>query len=254
MNARTIGADGKMTMTFQSFIDRLAAAGDRDTLAEALVRFAGGLGLAKFAYVDFRRPDPHLPVYLTNYPTEWVYHYVSRHYDEIDPVLIRARQSVEPFVWHDGMPTADVDGSGKRRQLFGEAAEFGIHCGLAIPVRDGQGRVAMVSFVSDRKPAAARRDIESHCPILHLASVYFHVHARRKLESPASVVAPCLTPPEVACLQWIARGRSPWDVGEILALPSRTVLLHLKCARQKLQAATLSQAVAVALYHRMIEL
>jgi LuxR family transcriptional activator of conjugal transfer of Ti plasmids len=241
-----------MTVILQSFIDRLAAASNREALGEALVRFADGLGLAKFAYIDFRRPDPHLPVYLTNYPTEWVYHYISRQYDEIDPVLIQARQSMRPFVWDDGLG-ADVDRSGKRRQFFGEAAAFGIQCGLSIPVRDGEGRVAMISLVSDRKPAAARCDIESHRDILHLASMYFHVHVRRMLESAPALDGPCLTPPEVACLQWVAQGKSPWDVGEMLGLPTRTVLLHLKDARQKLQAGTLTQAVAVALYHRLIE-
>jgi LuxR family transcriptional activator of conjugal transfer of Ti plasmids len=243
-----------MTMLFQTFIDRLSGASDRETLGEALIRFADGLGLTKFAYIDFRRPRPHLPVYLTNYPTEWVYHYLNQRYEEIDPVVIRARQSIQPFVWDAATPATEADGSAERRRLFGEAAEFGIHCGLSVPVRDGQGRMAMISLVSDRKSPAARRDIERQRDILHLASIYFHTHARRTLETAIVFDPPRLSPPEIACLQWVAHGKSPWDVGETLALPSATVLLHLKNARQKLQAGTLSQAVVSALYYRLIEL
>jgi LuxR family transcriptional activator of conjugal transfer of Ti plasmids len=244
-----------MTIVFQTFVDRLAIASDRENLSEALVRFADTLGIARFAYLDFRSPGPHLPLYLTNFPTEWVYHYIGRRYQEIDPVVIRSQHGVLPFFWDQGMPSIGDRAAEcmEQRRFFGEAAEFGIQCGLSIPVHDGQGRMAMISLVSDRKPATARRDIENHRDILHLASIYFHMHARRKLEGPVPLDPPRLSPPEIACLQWVARGKSPWDVGEKLALPNRTVLFHLKNARQKLKAITLSQAVATALYHQIIE-
>jgi LuxR family transcriptional regulator, activator of conjugal transfer of Ti plasmids len=243
-----------MTIVFQTFVDRLADASDRENLSEALVRFADALGIARFAYLDFRSPGAHLPLYLTNYPTEWVYHYISRRYQEIDPVVIRSRHSVLPFFWDQGMSSIDdrVAECAERRRFFGEAAEFGIQCGLSIPVHGGHGQ-AMISLVSDRKPATARSDIENHRDILHLASMYFHVHARRKLEGPVPLDPPRLSPAEIACLQWVARGNRPWDIGEKLALPNGTVLFHLKNARQKLQASTLSQAVAVALYYQLIE-
>src|SRR5258706_15355288 len=101
-----------------------------------------------------------------------------------------------PFFWDDRMP--GVDASQEQRDLFGEASDCGIRCGLTVPIHDSQGKLATVSFTSDSKPAEIKRDIEVHKDVLHLASIYFHVHARQKLENAVSFDDPHLSPREAA--------------------------------------------------------
>jgi DNA-binding CsgD family transcriptional regulator len=62
-----------------------------------------------------------------------------------------------------------------------------------------------------------------------------------------------LTPREVEVLTWAARGKSAWEIGEILHISKRTVDEHVQAAVRKLDAANRTQAVAIALLHRMIE-
>lgn len=240
-----------MTVVFQAFIDRLAAAAGSDDLNKAMTRFADGLGVTRFTYLGFRRPGPHMPVYLTTYPMDWVYRYASRRYQEIDPVVVLARRSMLPFFWDDQM--LGTDASREQRTFFGEAADFGIRCGLTVPIHDTQGELAAVSFISGRKPVEMKRDFDAHRDVLHLASIYFHVHVRQKLEDAVEFDQPHLSPRESACLQWVVRGKSTWDIAEILSISRRTVVFHIENAKRKLRAVTLPQAVATALYHKLIE-
>jgi LuxR family transcriptional activator of conjugal transfer of Ti plasmids len=182
---------------------------------------------------------------------DWVNHYQNRRYQDIDPVVVAARASRLPFFWSE--QSLGNRASQEQRRFFGEATEFGIKCGLTVPIHDSLTGMATVTFISDRNPAQLRRDIEVHRQLLHLASIYFHVHAGQKLEDAAEKDQPRLSPREVACLQWVVRGKSMWEIGEILSISRRTVVFHVENAKRKLDAVTLPQAVAVALQKRLIE-
>ena len=240
-----------MMPAFQTFIDRLSEAPNGDALGKAMQTFADELGFSKFTYLGFRRPGPQLPVYVTTYPMEWVYHYAGRRYQEIDPVVLQARQSMLPFIWNDR--SAGAQASREQRYFFGEAAEFGIRSGLTVPIHDSQAGLATVTFVSGERPSRLQQQARQHQNALHLAAIYFHAHARRKLDDPLELDRPQLSPREVACLQWVVRGKSTWDIAEILSISRRTVVFHIENAKRKLNAVTLPQAVAIALYNKLIE-
>jgi DNA-binding CsgD family transcriptional regulator len=63
-----------------------------------------------------------------------------------------------------------------------------------------------------------------------------------------------LTPRELEVLTWAARGKSAWEVGEILSISKRTVDEHAVHAMQKLGAVNRTQAVAMAVRDRLIDL
>jgi DNA-binding CsgD family transcriptional regulator len=64
---------------------------------------------------------------------------------------------------------------------------------------------------------------------------------------------PSLTPREREVLTWVARGKSASQIGEILQIAKRTVDEHVHAAVRKLGAANRTQAVALALRSRLIE-
>jgi DNA-binding CsgD family transcriptional regulator len=240
-----------MMPAFQTFIDRLHDATEPEGLRDAMSSLAAPFGLSKFAYLGFPRPSPHQPVLISTYPTQWTDHYFRRRYHDIDPVVAQMRDSLLPFIW-DGEQMGRR-GSDEQRRFFGEATEFDINCGFAVPIHDSHGGIAVVSFASNQWPCELRRSIEEQRHIFHLASLYFHVHARQKLEAIIDVERPHLSPRETACLQWVVRGKSAWDISEILGVSRRTVVFHLENAKRKLDAVTLPQAVAIALQNRIIE-
>jgi DNA-binding CsgD family transcriptional regulator len=240
-----------MTLVLEQFVERLDGMTNREDLGQAMTQFSDGLGLTKFAYMDFRRPTPHVPIYLTNYPSQWVSHYEGRRYQDIDPVVLAARNSLLPFFWDDGFFGRGA--SKEQRNLFIEASDFGIRCGFNVPIYHSEGR-AFVAFATDYKSKEMKRDIKAHKNILHLASIYFPVHARRKLDDRAALKRPNLGAREIECLQWVTRGKTMWDIGEIMSISRRTVVFHLENAKRKLNAVSLPQAVAIALYHNLIQL
>jgi DNA-binding response OmpR family regulator len=59
---------------------------------------------------------------------------------------------------------------------------------------------------------------------------------------------------EVEALTWAARGKTFWEIGEILGLSKRTVEFHLENARRKLGVATRTQALIKAAAGHLIQL
>jgi LuxR family quorum sensing-dependent transcriptional regulator len=53
-------------------------------------------------------------------------------------------------------------------------------------------------------------------------------------------------------LNWVARGKSAWEIGEILKITKRTVDEHVQKATRKLGAANRTQAAAIAIRDRIV--
>lgn len=63
-----------------------------------------------------------------------------------------------------------------------------------------------------------------------------------------------LTPREREVLLWVSQGKSAWEIGEILHIAKRTVDQHVQNVVDKLGAANRTQAVAMAIRDRIIDL
>jgi DNA-binding CsgD family transcriptional regulator len=62
-----------------------------------------------------------------------------------------------------------------------------------------------------------------------------------------------LTGREAEVLNWVARGKSAWEIGEILRISKRTVDEHVQRATRKLGAANRTQAASIAIRDRIID-
>lgn len=231
-----------MHRIFQTFIDRLSESGDITTLRAALSETAESLDLHCFAYVSLPRRPGAEPQHISTYPAAWTTYYLRNHYERLDPVVAQALSSPEPFEW--GL-AGQIGISEPQRQLFEEAAAFGIRCGFTIPIHDGRGPIAAVTFATDEHgaPAFCRR-IEEHGRVLQLMAMYFHAHARRKLAANWAIGGVHLSPRELECLEWAARGKTAWEIGCILGISRHTAAFHLDNAKAKLGVRTILQAVA----------
>ena len=63
-----------------------------------------------------------------------------------------------------------------------------------------------------------------------------------------------LTPREGEVLAWVARGKSAWEIGEILDIAKRTVDEHVQSAVRKLGAVNRTHAVALAIRDHVVEI
>jgi LuxR family quorum sensing-dependent transcriptional regulator len=64
---------------------------------------------------------------------------------------------------------------------------------------------------------------------------------------------PPLTPREREVLARSAQGKSAWEIGTILSVGKRPLDEHAQTAMRKLAAANGTQAVAIALRHRLFD-
>ena len=153
-----------MHRVFQAFIDGLAAGGDADRLRRVLADAGAALDLSCFAYLSMPPRRGDAPELISNYPVEWTDHYLREHYERVDPVIVDALKTTEPFEW--GRESEAKSLSKPQCALLDEAAVFGIRCGFTVPVHDSRGPVAAVTFAADgRRPtfSAALRKIDTYC-------------------------------------------------------------------------------------------
>jgi len=243
----------------QDPVSDLAAdlAGVTDSAARELIflKHIAEFGVCRFAYLN---SSPRLGEWYleSNYPTEWVQHYVANNFAAVDVVPVESRLSPIAFQWRAALAKPCYGPEAER--VFHDAAAFGIHDGYSVPIH-GPGGVALMSLAADDRslfsPAAQPR-----LHALQLMSLYYHLACERSLAaSPASAApqpsgaaalppAPIqLTPRETEVLLWAAKGKTGWEIAHILHLAERTVTYHIENAKAKLGAATRSHAVVKAI-------
>ena len=190
--------------------------------------------------------DPTVKPYVRlTYPSDWVKRYVLMDYASCDPVLRRGFSTSSIFQWSDLVLVNEEE-----LRVIQDAMRHGIgpH-GLSIPVTSKLGHRGLFS-ISYSGPLAAwdRFRILNLKAVVDIAN---KVH-RRVLAEEFGELKIHLSPREIECLRWIARGKEAYDVALILNISVHTVRDYLKSARFKLESATIAQAVSKAIQQGMI--
>ncbi|GEM_PF-3600098 len=176
----------------------------------------------------------------------WQAHYVDHHYDQIDPIFQRMRQSQLPLAWKLEEELSKYKEGETQKVFFEEALAFGLRGGFAIPVHAPQGEFANL-VVQD---AAVLNLINSQPElilILQLVAYYYHARisqllTEKNIAATASLTA-MLTPREMECLQLTAQYKTAKEIAKLLTITPRTVGFHIENAIKKLGVANKYQAV-----------
>jgi LuxR family transcriptional regulator, activator of conjugal transfer of Ti plasmids len=230
--------------SFQEFIDAIQTADDEIGFEKVARRVTERLGFRWFAYLRVADDAPKL---ISSYPKSWTGRYFDLGYQQLDPVVRRARHESKLFSWSGSAP--EVTGTREQRRFFDEATTFGIKSGITVPIRGGFGRMAAFTMATDEPTAPIERLVAESRDVLQLVGLYFHTHLTTKLITSAAKPEPkkILTQRERQCLAWAARGKTVADVAVLVGIAPRTVVFHLEKARQKLNAASIAQGVAEAM-------
>lgn len=229
-----------MHRIFQRFIDLLSSAADVKSFSEAKAVTATALDLSCFAYLALPYQQNKRPLVISTYPANWLTHYLRNHYERIDPIVVHALQDPEPFRWGAGLSTGQA--SSAQRELLDDASQFGIRFGFTVPIHDGHGPIAALTFAVDQQRPQFNTCIDAHSRVLQLMAMYFHAHVRRKVLDDRKLSRTLLSPRELECLQWAAQGKSTWEIGRILHISRHTVASYLDSAKEKLGVRTIVQA------------
>ncbi|MDG4882027.1 LuxR family transcriptional regulator [Mesorhizobium sp. WSM4884] len=225
---------------FHRFAEQLTGSVDKVDLHNALAETASSLDIPLFAYLFPSLQLGRATDLISTYPQPWTSHYLHSRYEDLDPVIDHARRRQETFRWDaDG---GDLDLSTPQRRLMDEANQFGLRSGFTIPIHDRRGLFAALTFASDERQPLFFRVIDRYERALQLIAIFFHIQARRRLTTARTVDGVALSTREIQCLQWAARGKSAWDIGQILGISQRTAAFHLDNAKKKLGVRTVTQA------------
>ena len=221
----------------QILFDMLEGSLDENTVKGALKTFANSCGFDRFAYLHAEG----LEIKTFNiYPERWQRTYLANNYSRIDPVMTKAKRCGEIFSW-----SADEwssRGSSPLRRFRDEAIEHGLRCGVTIPIEASFGSTLLLTFASQEK----RESCCAFDPRIAV-QILMSVHYRLKMIAAATTVTPkqALAPREMGCVIWAAKGKNAWETAMLTGINPRTVQHYLDNARQKFDARTLPQLIAM---------
>src|SRR5580692_3522697 len=232
------------TLSFIAAVDR---AGSADAVLETILSVVKPFGFSQvFAGII---PTPGMSaqqqvanVVLHRWPEKWSQRYFSQGYLFDDPTIQRVTTSTEPFLWSE--LEASYRDSPSARRIMEEAREFALGFGFTVPMLTLDGQSAGFSIASDRG------ELPPHYRgPLQLLAMYSFGRALSLADRPPSVK---LTPREADVLQWIAEGKSDWEISKILHVSEHLVDKMARQIRIKFGATNRTQAVAQALRHKII--
>ncbi len=242
-------------MRISDFIDESNRADSTGSILALMERAAGDLGFDKYAYCALTGHDRYdagenpAPAVAHNFPTAWQDYYFEHDYQTKDPVVLLAPEIERPFLWDWLGERYKLDRA--QDTLMQQASVSGLKVGVGVPLHGPRGNVCLVTFAAgDGHP---HPDVA--LPKLDVLAAQFHsaYSAVGRSENDHRTAA-VLSIRERECLQWIASGKSSWDIGMILNISENTVNFHVKNTLNKLDANTRTLAVVKAIRYGLISL
>ena len=178
--------------------------------------------------------DPYIRL---TYPASWIKRYLQMGYVDIDPVVREGFLRTLPFDWAE----LKIQGAAEASFLADALAHGVGPRGFSIPVQSKHGHRALFSISFSRSEKEWRNFLKSTQPtVIEIAN---RVH-RRVIDEVFGEDRPHLTPRELECLRWVARGKDTSEIAVILDISPHTARYYLKSARYKLDSVTSAQAVS----------
>ena len=198
---------------------------------------------ATFHLVTLQLGDVEAPYIKTTYPDAWISYYLQHHLMTKDPIVRRALEDKGSFLW------SSVVKSHAETVMMRKAEEFGISpIGYTIVTPQSnpwKGFFSLTMAPDCADIAEWESLVVQHQRDLEAIALQLYYKAARELD-PQETFLITLSKREMECLQFIARGKSHSDIGDILGLSEHTVRSYSRSVRQKLNCSTLAQAVAKA--------
>jgi len=212
------------------FLDSVQNAQTLDQLGDALNDIAQRMGFRYFAlthHVDATAAAA--AVRLHNYPTHWAEWFDANRLGTTDPVHRASQVTPVGFAWSDLERMIRVTEADTR--VLERARREGIGDGVTIPAHVPGETSGSCSFAV--APEAQLPD--DILPFAQLVGAFAFEGARR-IGGRHQLVpdpAPTLTARQRECVLWMARGKTDWEIAQILGLSHETVVQHLKQARER---------------------
>lgn len=235
------------------FLDRMLRSEDLAALRRLTAKKIRSYGFSKFSYLGLNPPEsPKKSFVESTYPEGWIEEYRAHQFVFLDPTIARAKASLLPIAWDVEQFVRRV--SPAQKKFFHLGGDYGIKRGVVVPIHAPGGEFAAMAFATEEN-SREMRSIWAHSRHeLHMIGIYFHAAVWENVMRRRIQATPALSPRELQCLEWSARGKTLWELSEILAVSEATAKTHLKAAMRKLGTYNRTHAVSKALVYGLIKI
>lgn len=175
-----------------------------------------------------------------SYSNDWLYHYGTRGYATVDPVLQSALSTFETQVWEQSYKGAS---SPKQLEFVEEARSYGLTHGITIGMLEpGRNFASFFSFTGGELAYNLR-----YKKLLEYLLPYFHRILISNVHTPSTNRVKGLSQRELTVLEWMKQGKTNWEISRIIGVSERTVRFHVEGIFEKLDVGSRTQAVACAI-------
>lgn len=212
----------------EAFVRDVRQLSSHEHLAEALSDIAVELGFSYFAlthHVDIR--EFHAAIRLHNYPDGWEDWFDEQRLGASDPVHRASHVTSVGFAWSE--LDAMIRLTNDDRRILDLARREGIGDGFTVPAHvpgEAHGSCSFATSAGTVLPA-------SQLPLAQLVGAFAFEAARRIARNNLTITPQRLTERQRECVVWAARGKSDWEIAQILGVSQETVIQHLKQARER---------------------
>ena len=237
------------------FISDIDATADVQEVFDLLRKQVERVGFNMYTYILMVSPEeksPANPLWVSSYPLNWTEHYLENNLGPDDLVVRHSAISNVPFSWSDLKKRYVFTKA--QKLVFSESQEVGIKSGATVPIHGPGKAVATFSVANDASDQEFQKLFKAHRHELHIIATYAHEKLIQLGIGKNSLPESKLTAREIEILTWSARGKTRWEISEILSLSEETVKTHLTHAAQKLGVSNKAHAVSIAINHGIIQL
>lgn len=238
---------GQDNRSLLDFTTELRAADTHEQAERVLSAEISKFGFLHFVYALIpRNPNGDVDEYvnINTLDPDWMSFYIKERLYENDYAALHCVHSNHPLYWskmHRQIEQGVITGPLSKIALI--SREWGVGNGFTVPLKHiGQYR-AGISLIAAPDASVTEQDKLFSCHQPHLLALLDVFHALVDHRS-LSVEHYKLTQRQIEVLKWLAEGLLTDGVAHRLNISVDTVDKHLKKARQRLGAATTTQAVA----------
>jgi LuxR family transcriptional regulator, quorum-sensing system regulator CviR len=175
-----------------------------------------------------------------SYSNDWLYHYGTKGYATVDPVLQSVLSTFQTQVWEQTYKSAN---SKKQLEFMEEARSYGLTQGLTTGMPEpGRNFASFFSFAGGDPGHAIR-----YKNLLEYLLPYLHRILIANVHTPSANRVKGLSPRELMVLEWMKQGKTNWEISRIIGVSERTVRFHVESIFMKLDVGSRTQAVACAI-------
>jgi DNA-binding CsgD family transcriptional regulator len=198
--------------------------------------------IASLEYLGLNIPLASRPMHFAHctYSDSGVKHCISNGPLCVDLITQLGLADLDPMDWEsDDHP--DVLAVGKEAQRA-----------VTFRLRSRVDEIAIFGITTEMDQSEWKENRQPLLREIRVLANYFHGHVLR-INGHNSDNDILISARELDCLKWTAAGKTAWEASVILGISERTVRFHLNAAREKLECATTTQAVAKAIANQLID-